>query len=227
MFLQIAVATSQRETAKAGRRERIVAAAHDLLREVGVEDTSVKSIADRAQVSRSTVFNLFAGKAAILAQVFDQDLLQFEALVEAAPAVDSLERIFVSIDIAARLYIADPGFYRAIMWRGRASSSDGSHTAMSEPRRAFWRRMIETAADDGFLDLGDNVETVSVLLATLFMGVLADWILGVITVEQLRREAAYGFAVTLSAYADDQARKGLKARMADLETLLRPGRQPT
>src|ERR1700709_28264 len=101
MFLQIAVATSQRETAKAGRRERIVAAAHDLLREVGVEDTSVKSIADRAQVSRSTVFNLFAGKAAILAQVFDQDLLQFEALVESAPAADSLERIFVSIDIAA------------------------------------------------------------------------------------------------------------------------------
>jgi hypothetical protein len=65
-----------------------------------------------------------------------------------------------------------------------------------------------------------------VLLSTLFMGVLADWILGVVSVEQLRREASYGFAVALSAYADESARRRLKARMSDLEVLLKTGRAP-
>lgn len=219
------LATSQRETAKAGRRDRIVSAAYELLREVGVEETSVKLIADRAQVSRSTLFNLFPGKAAILAQVFDRDLRQFEALVAAEPSADALERLFDAIRVAARLYIADPGFYRAIMWRGRGGPDDESYAALSQPRQAFWRRMIETAEAEGLLVLEANAEAVSVLLATLFMGVLSDWISGVISAEQLRLEASYGFAVVLSAYATTSAGARLKAQLTGLQAQLQGARR--
>ena len=77
---------SRREASKADRRDRIVNATCELLREVGIEDTSLDLIAKRAKVSRGTLFNLFGSKGAILTEVFDRDLHDFEALVAAHPS---------------------------------------------------------------------------------------------------------------------------------------------
>src|SRR5258707_2120396 len=136
---------SQRELAKSGRRERIVDSATTLLREIGMEALSVTSIAERAGVSPATVYNLFGTKAAILQQVFDRDLREYEKLVEKARARDTLERIFKAVGIAASLYRADPGFYRAMMHGSRRG--DAFYSAVGEPRIRFWRAAVGRARD--------------------------------------------------------------------------------
>ncbi len=106
--------TTRRELSKAERRSRIVEAAASLLRESGFDSVSMLQIAERADVSPATVYNLFLSKAAVFQHVFDRDLSEYERLVEAAPARDALDRIFKAIDVAATLYRQDPGFYRAM-----------------------------------------------------------------------------------------------------------------
>ncbi len=83
---------TRRETSKAERRQRIVEATTSLLRESGFGAVSMLQVAERAGVSPATVYNLFETKAAILQQVFDRDLSEYERLVELAPARDALDR---------------------------------------------------------------------------------------------------------------------------------------
>ena len=65
---EIAGSISRRERGKDARRTRIVDAACALTREVAMADISVKMIADRADVSPATVYNLFGAKGAVIAR---------------------------------------------------------------------------------------------------------------------------------------------------------------
>src|SRR5688572_17423573 len=109
--------TSRRERGKDARRSLIVDAAYALLREVGVDDLSVKMIADRADVSAATVYNLFGAKGAVLAKVYERDFEGFIAKVASARSPSALDAIFVSIRVAVDLYRSDPSFYRGMSIR--------------------------------------------------------------------------------------------------------------
>lgn len=209
--------TTRREQAKSERRARIVEATCDILREVGIEDLSMKMVAVRAEVSLQTVYNLFGSKQAILARVFDQDLAQFEALVAAAPSADALDRVFDALDIAADLYQADPGFYRATMWRRPAGASElALETTLREPRIGFWRTMVERAVGEGLLTPHLDAAVIAALLIQITGGVLADWIAGEISTDLLRREMKFGFAAALCAFATGDAAGRLRTLTAAL-----------
>lgn len=205
--------TSRREEAKGERRSRIVEATCDLLREVGIEELSMKMVSARAGVSLSTVYNLFGSKQAVLAGVFDSDLATFEALVAKAPSKDALERIIDAVDIAADLYGADPSFYRATMWRRIGSPGDVSlSAALREPRIRFWRGMIEDAVRAGHLRPSLDPAVLGALVVQICSAVLADWISGDITVDRLRLETKFGVSVALAPFA-------ARAESARLRTL--------
>ena len=51
-------------------------------------------IADRAEVSPATVYNLFGTKGAILVKVYELDLIDFEQRVSEARSAAALERMF-------------------------------------------------------------------------------------------------------------------------------------
>jgi len=217
---------SRRERAKRERRERIVTATCDLLREVGLEDLSMKAVAARAEVSLSTVYNLFESKQAVLARVFDQDLARFEALVEAAPAQDVLERIFDALDIAADLYAADPAFYRATMWRRPAGGGELKlETTLREPRIRFWRTMVAAAVREGSLRRGADPAVVAALMIQITGGVLGDWIAGDISIDSLRKEIKLGFAAALLPFATKAAAPRLRALITQLHRELSVARR--
>lgn len=218
--------TSRREEAKSGRRGRIVDAACALLREADVDELSVKTIAARAGVSVSTVYNLFDSKEEVLASVFDLDLAQFEQRVAAGRSQDALARIFDAIDIAAELYRADPGFYRAIMWRMPGGAGDPAlSVALRAPRNRFWRAMVEAAVAEGHLKPRTDPAVLAALLIQIFGGVLSNWVAGEITTDQLRAQARFGFAVALSAFASRPAAGRLRGQIDELHAALSHGRQ--
>lgn len=196
------VGPSRREQAKAARRQRIVDATCDLLREVGLDDLSMKQVAARADVSLSTVYNLYESKQAILAAVLDQDLVRFEAMVRAARSRDALERILDALRIAEKLYRDDPRFYRAILWRRPSPGPDRAFdAAMLEPRTRFWREMVANATQAGFLRAETDASALGMLMSRIMFGAIADWIGGRISAERLREEVAFGFAVALQPFA--------------------------
>ena len=206
--------TSRREAAKAGRRQRIVEATCDLLREVGIEDLSMKMVAARAGVSLSTVYNLFASKQDVLRAVLDRDLARFAAMVAAAPSPDPLSRAFDAIDIAAGLYREDPGFYGAVLWRRPGGPADDDLDAvMVEPRSRFWQDAIAAVAGAGLLREGTECGVLGTLTSRLIFGAVADWIGGQITLERLHAECTFGLAALLLPFGTRAAERELRRRI--------------
>ena len=84
---------------KQATRERVLAAARDLFEEVGYDETTIRQIAARAEVSVGSVFTTFDGKAEILSQVMEDRLSGLYAELELiiphlrGPTVDRLRSI--------------------------------------------------------------------------------------------------------------------------------------
>ena len=208
---------SRREQAKGGRRRRILEAAYALLREVGMQDVTVKAIAARSGLSAATVYNLFGSKGAILSQVFDLDLQAFEEQVAGAASADGLERIFDAIAIAADLYRADPSFYRLTMVaRGGGGRDAGFDATVREPRMRFWRRLVQEAIDERCLRPDADAAALSVVLVQIAAGALIDWASDAISLDQLEIETSFGFAAALSSFAARPAQPKLRRRMEGL-----------
>lgn len=203
---------SRREQAKGERRSRIVDATYDLLREVGMEDLSVKMIADRADVSPATVYNLFKTKAAVLEKVNEIDLLSFEARVSKSSA-DALDRIFEAVTKTAQLYREDPGFYRAMNWTRDVSPDDDPSIAPYRPSEAFWCGLVRSAIVEGFLTSDTDAGRVGVVLMQIVAGSFFHWVSNIISVDQMERETNYAFAVVLSAFATKSTYLRLQSRL--------------
>jgi len=207
-------ATSRRERAKGGRRARIVEAASALLREVGIADLSVKMIADQAGVSPATVYNLFGAKAAVLENVYERDLAEFEKLVDEAPSADSLERIFDAVAIAAGLYRSDPRFYRSVASMPNSNAADAALIArVNRSRAGVWVEMVRTAAEDGHLRGDTDVSWVGAAMRHLAGGALSAWLGGLISVDQYETDVRYGFAAVLWSFATPTAQKRLRVKL--------------
>lgn len=212
----VAAETSRREGAKAERRRRIVEAAASLVRDQGFDAVSMVQIAERAAVSPGTLYNLFQTKGAIFRQVFDLDLQEYERLLAQAPALDSLDRMFVAIELAASLYRSNPDFYRAMAHVG-SDDADGLGSAIAEPRTAFWQAQVADAVIAGSLQPDTNANVLGVTLTQLMRGVFLEWAGRVISADRLAKEAAFGFAMVLLAYAVDDEARSLRRRLRSLQ----------
>lgn len=82
-----------RERNKQRIRERILGAAAELFQEQGYSQTTLEAIADRAEVSRTTLFNYFPGKE-VLFVVFAQEIFQARILPKMTPFLDQRRSAF-------------------------------------------------------------------------------------------------------------------------------------
>jgi TetR/AcrR family transcriptional regulator, cholesterol catabolism regulator len=80
---------SLRERKKQENRARILDAAGDLFQAQGYEHTSMDQVAERANVSRATLFNYFTTKQRLLSALADEELRRLEQRVVTEAALDS------------------------------------------------------------------------------------------------------------------------------------------
>jgi AcrR family transcriptional regulator len=214
------VPVTRRERAKEGRRERIVAAAHDLMSEVGVEEMSMKQVAARAEVSLSTVYNLFDSKEAVLSRVFSESFERYRAVMDRTLSPDPLERIFQAVDISGDLYSAEPDFYRSAVWLvGRGSSLK---TSLQEPRVRFWCALVENLVKAGLLSpAADPTILGAFCIVPLFATGYQAWCAGEAHIDEFRARVKLGIALILTAYATPQAEAPLADRRREFEAALR------
>jgi AcrR family transcriptional regulator len=212
---------SRRERHKDRRRAEIIDAAYDLLREVGADDLSVKMIADRADVSAATIYNLFGSKGAVLEQVYARDFEAFVNKVAAAGAPSALDEVFEAIRIVAGLYRADPSFYRGMTIRNPRAEPE-LVISVQGPRQAFWRRLLERAVRERDLASGTRTDLLSMAMLQLGGGAFGAWVADLITIEEMELQTSYGLARLLLSVARPVARARLQARIAIIEAALSP-----
>jgi AcrR family transcriptional regulator len=211
---------SRREQAKDERRQRIIAAARDLIRETGDAGLSMRAIAARAGVSLSTPYNLFGSKRAILVAVLGDIEDFFERLAEMR-VTDPIERIFQVLTLSIRYYADDPDFYRTL-WSGMFDSSGKEvRAALALPERdAFWVGLLDAAKRDGALMPSIDTGQLMRDLDVTFAGVMLNWVLGAFDVNELEPAAGYGYALTLRGAAAPGRQDGLAERITGYQARL-------
>ena len=210
---------SRRESAKSERRARIVAAAHDLISEIGVDALSMKQVADRAEVSLSTVYNLFDSKEAVLTQVFVGVFATYRAMVFEKTSTNAIQRFFDAVDIAAEIYESDLGFYRSLVWLvGRESELK---LTIQEPRFQFFCDLVQEAIDAGLLLSTTDPRIVGTTIVPLYSFAYQSWATGGASIDEFCVRAKYGIVVVLKAYATPATLPLLDERLALLESWLR------
>lgn len=212
-------ALSRRERHKDERRARIIDAASDLLHEIGVDDLSVKLIADRADVSAATVYNLFGAKGAVLAKVYERDFAAFSQRIADARSPTALDAMFDSIRIATDLYRSNPNFYRGMAIRNPRAEPE-LVIAVQDPRREFWRDLIERAVAERDLVAQTRTDLVTMALLQLSGGAFGYWCADLITLDMLELQTSHAVALLLLALARPAARAKLQARIAAIESAL-------
>jgi AcrR family transcriptional regulator len=217
---------SRRERHKDQRRTAIVDAAYDLLREVGADDLSVKMIADRADVSAATIYNLFGAKGAVLEQVYARDFEAFAAKVAAAGPMRALDLVFESIRIAADLYRSDPAFYRGMSLRNPRAEPE-LVASVQGPRQAFWEALLARAVAERDLVADTRIDLLGVAMMQLGGGAFGAWVADLVSVEAMEQQTCYGLARLLVGAARPAARARLQARITAIEAALAPVPEPT
>lgn len=174
-----AAPVGRRERKKAETRQRILRAAARLFTDRGFESTTVDEIAERADVSRGTLFNYFAEKSALMAELGDGMADIFIANIDAvrqndAPTVERLSALFVAS--ASRLE-ERRDLSRAVLLEtvARRSSLDErrSHTVRLHDGIA---RLLEDGVARGDVRTDVPLSLLAEMLAGAYVEVLLTWL---------------------------------------------------
>jgi len=158
-----------RERKKEQRRERLKVAAFELFSERGFDNVTVEEIADRAEVSKSTLFRYFETK---------EDLLLFDvrshrdALLHELAHRPSDEPVLVSLRASLQALAADYQADRGLaVTRNRMIAETPSLSARSLERQVAWEEGLAEAIRPRLSDRPD-AETRAAVLAAAAMGVV-------------------------------------------------------
>ncbi len=199
------------------RRARILEAAAQLIRERGAAGLSMRTLAQRAEVSLATPYNLFGSKGGVLMALQFGALEKLEQASEQLRARDPIEQVLEVAHLGARIYTGDPSFWLPLMqahWLARGAI----HESPLHPRIvSLWHRALQAGVEAGRLIPQANPQFVARMLVIGFYGVLVMWIQGNLDGEGFRTHVLYGFVLTLLGVATPAARPNLMKHLQQLE----------
>jgi AcrR family transcriptional regulator len=202
----------RREAGKAERRQRIIQAAQELIRETGNAGLSMRVLAARAGVSLATPYNLFGSKRAIVLALL-QDVREFHDRFALLRATDPLERIFTAVELEIEIHLADPKLYKT-MWAAVFDTSDDLRaTLWNEKRDGFWRGLIAAAVEAGAIGREIGQEWLQRQLDHLFRCIMLDWVVGLLAPEAVALAAQHGYALILKGACTPEWSGPLTARI--------------
>ena len=215
-----APAIGRREAGKAERRQRIIQAARQLIRETGNAGLSMRALAARAGVSLATPYNLFGSKRAIVLAVH-QDIREFHQRFSVTRSADPVERIFAAVDMSVDFYVGDPQFYKTL-WGAVFDTTDEVRTEIFNPKRdAFWQGLVRAAAEAGAIAKEIDLDMLAHQLDYLFRSAILDWVVGEMAPEALAPTIRLGYALILKGAASPEWRGPLQARIAESQAFLK------
>jgi AcrR family transcriptional regulator len=195
-----------RERHKQQRRERILEAIRELLREVPNETPTVERIAELADLSPATVFNLVGPREQQWAALSDALLRELDACLAVAAEQDPREQARRIVCDTAELFIADAAVYRHLI----NTYGRGGMLLQENPvpqLRAALRRGQAT----GMLRPDLHVEALVGHIATAAGGALLLWAARQISDAAFRKRVRFAVDVAFAASASEDCAAELHA----------------
>lgn len=208
-------ALPRREAAKERRRQQILEAARALIEESGETGLSMRSLAERARVSTATPYNLFGSKHGVLTALLDADLRRYQRRLKRSDG-DTLDLVFNAISVAREFFEREPEFYRAVLGAVYVAGAD-YRTLFGEPRRAFWRWLVERAIAEDIISRRIRAPDFAANLVMIFFCSIMEWVSGAISLIEMEMRVDYGIALSLLAIAQPQYRERLESRLYEAQ----------
>jgi AcrR family transcriptional regulator len=162
-----------RERGKRRRTERILDAALEQLREDPDANLTVERIADRAEVSPMTVFNLVGNREQLWSAMADRALEGLD--VESITADDPQERARRIVDAVVRILRSDAAVFRALL----SGWSKGGHVLARDPTNALIE-CLQDAADAGHIRAEVNLRRYGEVMSAGLIGTIQQWTAGLL-----------------------------------------------
>jgi AcrR family transcriptional regulator len=191
-------AVGLRERHKQQRRERILEAIRELLRECPDETPTVERIAELADLSAATVFNLVGPREQQWAALSDALLRELHACLALPAEEDPREQARRIVLKTAELFIADPAVSRYLVNSGGHSGALLQENPVPQLRAALRR-----GQGTGMLRADLHIEALVGHIATACGGALGQWAAGQISHTAFRRRVRFAVDLVFAASASE------------------------
>lgn len=215
------------------RRRRILDAARRIIVSGGTSALSMRKLAKEADLSVTTLYNLFGAREDILVALIEDGIDGMDGVLEReAPLADPFERCRAVITVSTRHIAENEEIYRPMMVASydRLSLDVERDHSIAERAAGMQAVAITAAIEQGLLlDTLDPAQ----LGRQIYHGyelALVQWAHGLLDEAGFRARALYGLYVALLAVATDKTRPRLQAEVRKVESELgatRRGRKPS
>ena len=203
------------------RRQRILAATRELIAREGADGWSMRKVAQAAEVSVPTLYNLFGSKdeirSAMCAGAFDELDRGFDE--ETSPG-EPIERVFALVTHGVDKVLAKAHRIRPALLERGGDFRKGPIVV------ARLRAAVEQAMDQGQLRPDLRADLLVAEGYEGFRRAAVLWAQGDLDPEAFRSKALYSTCLCLLAVATDETRRELVRTARDLEQELVQAREP-
>ena len=173
----------------------------------------MRRLAARADISVTTVYNIFGSKQGLMISVLQDDHEAYREWFYRVRSADPLHRFFDAITLACQLYASEPSFYKSVQFSVYNGSTQHLRLAHLGPRHVFLENIVRDAVELGAIDPSTNVLAFGNLLNGIFRWTVLRWALSDVTLDQLEAEIGYGFCGVLLPVIGKDRIPEIKSRM--------------
>jgi AcrR family transcriptional regulator len=205
-----------REQNKAIRREAILDAALELLREHETRELTTEQIASIAGVSHATVFNLVGTREQLLHALLDRvrvDVQASLARLDASGGGDPIKAARLIVAQSAIAFSAEPVAFRRVVRAVGAGDAHGS--SVFDPAQLQVAAMRE-AQKQGIIDPAFDAEGLGRQIFVSYFGALLQWSAGRLDDRALMVAVQHGLVSVLAAAATEEHRDRFVAELRAL-----------
>jgi AcrR family transcriptional regulator len=197
-----------REEQKQQRRHNILVAAETLIRRTGGTDFTMVELAEQAELSPATPYNLFGSKTAILYTLLNRAL---SILMNDGDAIEvsknPVERAVMTMANAASVFIADPNLFRPLYKFQISVKDEEFRPAYMDRALEFWRSALDGLVEAGYLsdDNGGNRlnrDEMARALIAHSIGVIDLWVKEELDDTEFHAQMTHDAALLLFSTAD-------------------------
>lgn len=210
---------AQWEESKAIRRAAILAAARDLMSAPDGVSFSMRKLAQLADVSVATPYNLFGSKQAILAALLKEDTKRLETYLDDA-AGDELETFFTASAVMSFVYEQHPAYHRNLISTAFQGGGPDARQEMGAAAVQLWQKLVEDAIRAGYLEADVSARVFAVTFGELLLINILIWAHGFISIEEMKARNQFGVSLLLLGIATETGRARLIPYRVEAERIL-------
>lgn len=212
-----------REKQMGERKRRILDVADTMIRHTGGTEFSMRMLAEMAEVSPATPYNLFGSKEGILSASLDRSLTRtvFEGLD--VQSSEPLDFVITASATAVDLLVTQKDLLRPL-YQYLLGVVDPVHRPVHIKRSVYyWRTVAETGLSEylGAQEMQSvDCDTITYMLFAHFLGLLELWIHEDIEDDVFRARAVYGGLLIVTPFIPVEQNAEIQRRLADAKIVL-------